>query len=48
MLIGIINERDPTRHFHGYVNPEATKSKIIHNVFSKNDKAFVSGMFLSK
>lgn len=43
MLIGIISEKDPARQFHGYVDPEASKSKIIHNVFSKNDKAFVSG-----
>lgn len=43
MLIGIIKQLDPTRHFHGYVDPEASKSKIMYNVFSKGDKAFVSG-----
>lgn len=43
MFIGMIQQNDPTRHFHGYVDTEASKSKVIHNVFTKYDKAFVSG-----
>ncbi|XP_075213343.1 long-chain fatty acid transport protein 4-like [Lycorma delicatula] len=43
MLIGIIRQNDPTRQFHGYVDSESSRKKIIMNVFKPGDKAFVSG-----
>ncbi|CAL9693184.1 unnamed protein product [Knipowitschia caucasica] len=43
LLVGHINQKDPLRRFDGYANPEATKKKIAHNVFKKNDTAYLSG-----
>ncbi|XP_033826668.1 long-chain fatty acid transport protein 1a [Periophthalmus magnuspinnatus] len=43
LLVGRINQKDPLRRFDGYANPEATKKKIAHNVFKKNDTAYLSG-----
>lgn len=34
---------DAGQSYPGYVNNEATKKKIIHNVFSHGDSAFLSG-----
>ena len=31
------------REFHGYANSEATKKKIVHNVFKKGDCYFLTG-----
>lgn len=45
MLVGLIRQDDPTRQFHGYVDSESSKKKIIQNVFKPGDKAFVSGKF---
>lgn len=43
LLIGIM-EKSPQRSFDGYVNdPQATKKKIIENVFKKGQNAFNSG-----
>merc|ERR1712054_454990 len=44
--IGLINDSDATRRFDGYTNIEATKKKIINDVFKKNDKWFRSGDLL--
>ncbi|OTF76789.1 long-chain fatty acid transport protein 1-like protein [Euroglyphus maynei] len=38
---------DPTRAFDGYANEEATKKKIIRDVFRKGDCAFASGDLLT-
>ncbi|XP_046919481.2 fatty acid transport protein 1 [Dermatophagoides farinae] len=38
---------DPTRAFDGYANKEATKKKIIYDVFRKGDCAFASGDLLT-
>lgn len=43
LLVGKINQKDPLRRFDGYANQEATKKKIVHNVFKKNDSAYLSG-----
>lgn len=43
LLVGRINQKDPLRRFDGYANPEATRKKIAHNVFRKNDSAYLSG-----
>ncbi|MCJ8746055.1 hypothetical protein PDJAM_G00137460 [Pangasius djambal] len=43
LLVGKINQQDPLRRFDGYANQEATKKKIAHNVFKKNDSAYLSG-----
>lgn len=43
MLVGLIKQNDPTRQFHGYVDSESSKKKVIENVFKSGDKAFVSG-----
>ncbi|XP_070582201.1 long-chain fatty acid transport protein 4-like [Ptychodera flava] len=42
-LVGKIIRGDPTREFHGYVNTQATKKKVAHNVFYQGDTAFLSG-----
>uniref|UniRef100_A0A1B6DM00 Long-chain-fatty-acid--CoA ligase n=1 Tax=Clastoptera arizonana TaxID=38151 RepID=A0A1B6DM00_9HEMI len=44
MLIGKIISGDPVLDFTGYLDEKATKSKILHNVFLKDDKAFMSGL----
>ncbi|KAF7653150.1 hypothetical protein LDENG_00086810 [Lucifuga dentata] len=43
LLVGRINQEDPLRRFDGYANQDATKKKITHNVFKKNDSAYLSG-----
>ncbi|KAL1923464.1 uncharacterized protein VTP21DRAFT_8444 [Calcarisporiella thermophila] len=46
-LIQQIREGDPLYQFHGYYkNPEATKKKILTNVFKKGDKYFRFGDLL--
>jgi len=39
--------KDVTRSFDGYVNKDATNKKIIRDVFSKGDQAFLSGDLLT-
>uniref|UniRef100_A0A3B3ZPX7 long-chain-fatty-acid--CoA ligase n=1 Tax=Periophthalmus magnuspinnatus TaxID=409849 RepID=A0A3B3ZPX7_9GOBI len=46
LLVGRINQKDPLRRFDGYANPEATKKKIAHNVFKKNDTAYLSDVLV--
>jgi hypothetical protein len=43
VFIGKINHNDPTRAFLGYVNEKESQKKIVHDVFSKGDAAFISG-----
>lgn len=45
-FVGKIIEGDPTRSFDGYANTEATKKKIVRDVFWKGDLAFSSGDLL--
>uniref|UniRef100_A0A7N6BVS1 Long-chain-fatty-acid--CoA ligase n=1 Tax=Anabas testudineus TaxID=64144 RepID=A0A7N6BVS1_ANATE len=44
LLVGRINQKDPLRRFDGYANQDATKKKIAHDVFKKNDSAYLSGV----
>uniref|UniRef100_A0A665VU51 Long-chain-fatty-acid--CoA ligase n=1 Tax=Echeneis naucrates TaxID=173247 RepID=A0A665VU51_ECHNA len=44
LLVGRINQQDPLRRFDGYANQDATKKKIAHSVFKKNDSAYLSGL----
>lgn len=46
MFIGMISNRDPTREFHGYLDKEASKKKVIEDVFVKGDKYFLTGDIL--
>lgn len=46
-FVGKIITHDITRSFDGYLNREATNKKIIRNVFSKGDQAFLSGDLLT-
>uniref|UniRef100_A0A8C6KJI2 long-chain-fatty-acid--CoA ligase n=1 Tax=Nothobranchius furzeri TaxID=105023 RepID=A0A8C6KJI2_NOTFU len=43
LLVGRINQKDPLRRFDGYASQESTKKKIAHNVFKKDDSAYLSG-----
>ncbi|XP_014205058.1 long-chain fatty acid transport protein 4 [Copidosoma floridanum] len=46
VFIGKIIPNNPSRAFLGYVDKKASKSKIVHDVFSKGDSAFLSGDIL--
>jgi hypothetical protein len=43
VFIGKINPNIPSRAFLGYVNQNESEKKIVHDVFSKGDSAFISG-----
>ncbi|KAK9870445.1 hypothetical protein WA026_008010 [Henosepilachna vigintioctopunctata] len=43
VFIGKIIPNNPSRAFLGYVDKEASKKKVVHDVFSHGDKAFLSG-----
>lgn len=45
-IVGKIKPGDPLREFDGYTTSDATKKKIIENVFSKGDKYFLSGKLI--
>jgi len=42
-FVGKIIENDPSRAFDGYLDEEANRKKIVRNVFTKGDSAFLSG-----
>ncbi|XP_011494913.1 PREDICTED: long-chain fatty acid transport protein 4 isoform X2 [Ceratosolen solmsi marchali] len=42
VFIGKIIPHNPSRAFLGYVDKKASKTKIVHDVFSKGDSAFLS------
>ncbi|XP_043252289.1 long-chain fatty acid transport protein 4-like [Colletes gigas] len=46
MLIGLIKEGNASREFNGYLDRQASETKIIENVFVKGDKAFLTGDIL--
>lgn len=46
VFIGKINPNNPSRAFLGYVNEKESEKKIVHDVFSKGDSAFISGDLL--
>ena len=43
VFIGKIIPNNPSRAFLGYVDEEASKKKVVCDVFRKGDKAFLSG-----
>lgn len=43
VFIGKIIPNNPTRAFLGYVDQEASKKKIVYDVFTRGDSAFLSG-----
>lgn len=45
-FIGKILPNNPTRAFLGYVDEKASAKKVIYNVFTKGDSAFLSGDIL--
>lgn len=45
-LAGKIIKGNPVRDFDGYVNTAATKKKVLHDVWSKGDTAFMTGDML--
>ncbi|XP_056630701.1 long-chain fatty acid transport protein 4-like isoform X2 [Diorhabda sublineata] len=46
VFVGKIIPNDPSRAFLGYVDKEASKKKIIYDVFHHGDSAFLSGDIL--
>ncbi|XP_057325227.1 long-chain fatty acid transport protein 4-like [Microplitis mediator] len=46
MFIGIIKQGNASREFNGYLDEEASRRKVIENVFTKGDKAFLTGDIL--
>lgn len=43
VFIGKIIPDNPSRAFLGYVDEEASKKKVVYDVFKKGDSAFLSG-----
>ncbi|XP_024939555.1 long-chain fatty acid transport protein 4 isoform X2 [Cephus cinctus] len=46
VFIGKIIPNNPSRAFLGYVDQKASESKVVHDVFTKGDSAFISGDIL--
>ncbi|XP_069674178.1 long-chain fatty acid transport protein 4-like isoform X1 [Periplaneta americana] len=46
VFVGKINPNNPSRAFLGYVNEKESQKKIVYDVFSKGDSAFISGDLL--
>ncbi|EDW10817.2 long-chain fatty acid transport protein 4 isoform X1 [Drosophila mojavensis] len=46
VFIGKIVKGNPSREFLGYVDTKASSKKVVYDVFSKGDKAFISGDLL--
>ncbi|KAK2587571.1 hypothetical protein KPH14_003699 [Odynerus spinipes] len=46
VFVGKIIPNNPTRAFLGYVDQKASKSKVVYDVFTKGDSAFLSGDIL--
>jgi fatty-acyl-CoA synthase len=47
-LLGLIDESDPLRSFHGYTNKAATQKKVMSDVFVKGDRYFRTGDLLKR
>jgi solute carrier family 27 fatty acid transporter 1/4 len=45
MLVGLISSSNAIRDFHGYVDKQASSRKILHNVFKRGDRAFLTGEY---
>lgn len=46
VFVGKIVRGNPCREFLGYVDQKASSKKVVHDVFSKGDMAFISGDLL--
>ncbi|XP_023953003.1 long-chain fatty acid transport protein 4 [Bicyclus anynana] len=46
VFIGKISSNNPTREYLGYVDKNASEKKIVRNVFTHGDSAFISGDIL--
>ncbi|XP_050430867.1 long-chain fatty acid transport protein 4 [Adelges cooleyi] len=46
VIVGKINDTNPSRQFLGYVNDKESEKKVVRNVFEKGDSAFLSGDLL--
>ncbi|XP_049872799.1 long-chain fatty acid transport protein 4-like [Pectinophora gossypiella] len=46
VFIGKIKPNNPSRAFLGYVDKEASEKKVVRNVFTQGDSAFISGDIL--
>lgn len=44
VFIGKILPNNPTRAFLGYVDEKASGKKVVRDVFTKGDSAFLSGI----
>ena len=44
VFIGKIKPNNPVRAFLGYVDEKASEKKVVYDVFTKGDSAFLSGM----
>lgn len=47
VFIGKIKPNNPSRAFLGYVDKEASDKKIVRDVFTHGDSAFISGKLVS-
>lgn len=47
VFIGKIQAKNPARQFLGYVDKTASEKKVVRNVFTHGDSAFISGSFIS-
>lgn len=43
VFIGKILPNNPTRAFLGYVDEKASEKKVVRDIFTKGDSAFISG-----
>ncbi|GBP23086.1 Long-chain fatty acid transport protein 4 [Eumeta japonica] len=46
VFIGKINPNNPARAYLGYVDKAASDKKVVHDVFTRGDSAFISGDIL--
>jgi solute carrier family 27 fatty acid transporter 1/4 len=46
MCVGVIKSSYSIKNFHGYTDATATANKILHNVFKKGDRVFLTGDIL--
>lgn len=42
-FVGKINPKNPARQYLGYVDKDASEKKVVKDVFTHGDAAFISG-----
>jgi solute carrier family 27 fatty acid transporter 1/4 len=45
ILVGLISSSNVIQEFHGYIDKEALSRKILHNVFKRGERAFITGEY---